>query len=303
MPRFGLIQMAVTQSKEKNLERAAFYIRKAKEAGADLVVLPEMFNCPYDSQYFEAFAEPLAGESMGIISTLAKELGIWVVAGTTPESDDGRTFNTSCTFNDSGERVSVHRKVHLFDIDIPGKMHFMESNTFTPGDTLEVFDTPFGRMAVVICYDIRFPELFRILMEKRVDIVVIPAAFNWTTGPMHWELLGRMRAVDNQMFVVMCGPAETSQVFRAYGHSMVVDPWGRMLEGVVDAHGTDGAACSAGKMCLAGEEGLLLVDLPLERLAEVREAMPFLNHRRPELYEVLKKTTGIRGGDYDSNNE
>lgn len=268
-PRIALIQMAVTQSKVHNLERAAFFIGNAKLKGAQLVVLPEMFNCPYSSLYFSDFSETLNGESLQTISSLAKEHSIWIVAGSIPELTAEGLFNTCCVFNPEGECVGVHRKLHLFDMDVPGKITFKESNTFIAGDSLTVIPTPFGNIGILICYDIRFPEVFRLLADRHVDIVVIPAAFNTTTGPLHWELLGRCRAVDNQMFVLMCGPAQNSDHFNAYGHSMVINPYGEIIQS------------------LSGKEGLLIADLDLSQLDQVRESMPFLKHRRKDLYVKL----------------
>jgi len=167
-----------------------------------------------------------------MLSGAAKETGTWLIGGSIPERDpsDSKLYNTTTVYSPTGELVAVHRKVHLFDIDIPGKITFKESETLTGGATLNYFDTDFARIGLGICYDIRFAEMAMIAARKGAHMMIYPGAFNLTTGPLHWELLQRGRAVDNQIYVAMCSPArDMSAGYHAWGHSMVVDPMGVVI--------------------------------------------------------------------------
>lgn len=266
----GLIQMAVTTDKMANLETAAAYIAEAAAAGADLVVLPEMFNCPYANASFPVYAEPEGGESHQFLSNLAARLGIWLVGGSIPErAPDGRLYNTSFVFDRQGRQVARHSKMHLFDIDIEGGQRFMESETLTPGNRVTVFDTEFGRMGVAICYDLRFPELARLMVDRGARILVVPAAFNMTTGPAHWEILFRNRALDNQVYVLGVAPArDENGPYVSYGHTLAVSPWGEVME------------------MLEAPPGMILADLDMDYVEKVRRELPLLRHRRKDLYEL-----------------
>ncbi|CCO28054.1 DnaJ homolog subfamily A member 2 [Rhizoctonia solani AG-1 IB] len=171
-------------------------------------------------------------ESVKALSAMAKETGTWLLGGSIPERDesDGKLYNTATVYNPQGELIAIHRKVHLFDIDIPGGITFKESETLTGGTKLTSFQTEFGKIGLAICYDVRFPEMAMVAARKGCVAMLYPGAFNLTTGPLHWELLQRARAVDNQIYVAMCSPArDMSAGYHAWGHSMVVDPMGKVI--------------------------------------------------------------------------
>lgn len=265
--RIALCQMAVVDNKNTNLETASRMIKDASSKGADIVVLPEMFNCPYSNKYFHAYSEKENGYTYSQLSEWAAEHGLMIVGGSIPEKSDEAVYNTSFVFDSNGDCIGKHRKAHLFDIDVPGGITFKESNTLTAGNTSTVIDTEFGKMGLAICYDIRFPELFRKMVLEGARFIIVPAAFNMTTGPAHWELTARARALDNQAFVALCSPARDEKgIYVAYGHSLVTNPWGQVI-GALEA-----------------KEGLLLVDIDLAENEKIRESLPLLKHRKPEIY-------------------
>ncbi|KAF4614681.1 hypothetical protein D9613_002815 [Agrocybe pediades] len=224
----ALIQLgSIGSNKSDNLRHAQQMILRASHGQGsakkpDLIVLPECFNSPYGHTHFPKYAEVIGftpgkpydasrsgSETVRMLSSIARQVQSWIIGG---------------------ELVAMHRKVHLFDIDIPGKIKFKESETLTGGTTLNSFDAEFGRIGLGICYDIRFPEMAMISARQGCQVLIYPGAFNMTTGPLHWELLQRSRAVDNHVFMAMCSPArDLSAGYHAWGHSMVVDPMGRVL--------------------------------------------------------------------------
>ena len=269
--RAALIQMPVTADKEANLSRACKDLREAKARGADIGVLPEMFCCPYDNSCFRAYGEEEGGPAQRTLSALAAELGMYIVAGSLPELEEGRVYNTSYVYDRHGLQLARHRKAHLFDIDVKGGQRFRESDVLSPGNEITTFETEFGTMGLCICFDLRFEELARSLCLRGAKCLFVPAAFNMTTGPAHWELLFRQRAVDNQCFTVGVSPARDERAsYIAYGNSIAADPWGTVL-------------CRAG----AGAE-ILYADLDLSRLESVREQLPVLSARREDLYTLTE---------------
>ncbi len=269
MFRLGLCQMRVSADKAENLRRAGALIRQAVAQGADVVTLPEMFNCPYENACFPRYGEPAGGESWQFLSNLAKELGIYLIGGSVPELEAGKVYNTSYIFSPEGKELARHRKVHLFDIDVPGGQRFMESDTLTAGDDFTVVDTPFGKLGVAICFDIRFSDFFRVMGELGAQLIVVPAAFNMTTGPIHWELAFRMRALDNQCFLAGCSPArDEGASYVAYGHSLVCNPWGDVIAELDET------------------EGVRVVEIDLDDLDKYRGQIPILAGRRTDLYRT-----------------
>ena len=265
----ALIQMPVTDDKQANLNTASAKIREAAAKGIDFAVLPEMFCCPYRNDCFAIFGEPEGGPAQTVLSALAAELGIYIVGGSIPELADGNIYNTSYVYGRQGQLLAKHRKAHLFDIDVEGGQRFMESDTLSPGNSITTFDTEFGTIGLCICFDLRFEELARCMCLRGAKAIFVPAAFNMTTGPAHWELLFRQRAVDNQCFTVGVSPARNeSASYVAYGNSIAVDPWGTVL-------------CRAD-----GEETTLFAELDLSRIETVRRQLPILSARRTDLYEV-----------------
>lgn len=271
MLRLAIGQMNVGLDKDRNLERASLMVDEAASQGAQMVVLPEIFNSPYIARRFPEYAESYPGKSTDLLSELAHRHRLTLVGGSIPERDsDGALYNTSFIFGPDGALIGRHRKIHLFDVDIPGKMTFQESATLSPGNELQILTRGDLRFAVMICYDVRFPELARQAALQGVHLLVIPAAFSRTTGSLHWDLLMRCRAVDNQVFIAAASPAyNPCASYQTWGHSMVVDPWGKVLAQAGD------------------EEELLLVDLDLSVIDEVRAQIPVLKQRRTDLYELV----------------
>ena len=262
-----MLQPKVTEDKSGNLKKVKKLFNGVKDRGVDFLVLPEMFNCPYEAEKFEDYAEEIPGPTTDTLSELAAEEEIYVVGGSIPERSDGNIYNTSPVFGPDGELIGKHRKIHLFKVNYPGRIKFDESKYLNSGNEQTVLETDFGAIGVAICYDLRFPELLRGMAKAGSKIIFLPAAFNTTTGPAHWKPVLRTRAIDNQTFVVASSPARNRESsYKAYGHSMVVDPWGEVL-------------VEAG----SGEE-VLTVDIDLEKIEEVRKRLPLLESLRPEVY-------------------
>ena len=267
--RTALIQMPVTADKAENLTVARDYVRRAADGGAQLAVLPEMFCCLYTNEAFRANAEPAGGPVHRAMAGLARETGLWLVAGSMPEADGERIYNTSFVFDPAGRQAAFHRKMHLFDIDVKGGQRFMESETFTAGDSVTVFDTPFGKLGLCICFDLRFPELARCMALAGARAIVTPAAFNMTTGPAHWELLFRQRAVDNQLFTLGVAPSRDEQgPYVSYGNTILCSPWGEVLARAGSA------------------PALLLADVDLDQNESIRAQLPLLSARRTDVYRL-----------------
>lgn len=269
----SICQMLVVESKEANLKKAEAMIREAvKEREARMVVLPEIFNGPYDIESMKETAEPEGGPTSQMLSSLAKELHIVIVGGSIAEAAEDKVYNTSYTFDADGTCIGRHRKMHLFDVDIPGGVTFQESAIVAPGNDVTVFDTAFGRLGVAICYDMRFPELMRLMVLEGAEIIIVPAAFNTTTGPAHWHETIKMRAVDNQVYFAAASPARNLEsTYHAYGYSKIVDPWGTPL-------------AETGM-----KEGIISARILPERQVEVRQQLPLLRHRREDIYNLHKK--------------
>ncbi|KAJ2478465.1 Omega-amidase nit3 [Coemansia sp. RSA 2320] len=271
--RLALVQLAVGAQKTANLVSARSKVLAAAKAGANMVVLPECFNSPYGTQYFSQYAEEIdtasPTESIKALSEMARDSKVFLVGGSIPEREKstGDLFNTCTVWSPEGELVAKHRKVHLFDIDFPGKIVFKESEVLKPGNSLTEFSTPWGKFGVAICYDMRFPEVAMIAARRGCVGMIYPGAFNQTTGPLHWELLLRARAVDNQIFTAACSPAlDRSATYHAWGHSTIVDPYARIVATTSDA------------------EDIVYGDLDLDLIGNVRQAVPVYSQRRFDLY-------------------
>jgi len=272
--KISLIQMNVVADKQANLEVALQEIAACARQGAQIVSLPEMFCCPYQTENFPVYAEKQGGPLWSALSAAARDNRVTLVGGSMPEVDEaGRVYNTCYIFDPAGRQIGRHRKMHMFDIDIPGGQRFKESDTLTPGSEVTVVDTAFGRVGVSVCYDLRFPELARLMALRGAKIFIVPGAFNMTTGPAHWEMLFRARAVDNQVYTLGCAPARDPQAgYVSYGNSLVVSPWGEVMAR------------------LGAEAGVLMADLDLQRVEQVRGQLPLLKQRRTDLYELTDLT-------------
>lgn len=270
--KLGQVQLMVGRDKAENLRRACALIRRAAEQGAQLVMLPEMFCCPYENEMFRPNSEEQGGPAQQALSALSRELGIWIVGGTIPEREGEKLYNTCYVYDDQGRQAARHRKIHLFDVNVEGGQYFMESDTFAPGNDITLLDTPWGRLGLCVCFDLRFEELCRVMTLRGARMILAPAAFNMTTGPAHWELLLRQRAVDNQCFTVGVSPARNEHAsYVAYGNSLVSDPWGTVL-------------CRA-----EADPAILYAQLDFSRLESVRRQLPILSARRTDLYEVRER--------------
>lgn len=271
--RLGLIQMAVHEDKLENVKKAVSLIKKAVDNGSSLVVLPECFNSPYGLKYFPKYAESVPeGNTAKAMSAAAKENGVYLIAGSIPEEDNGKLYNTCTVWGPTGNLLCTHRKVHLFDIDIPGGIRFKESEVLKPGSKLTSFNMGDWKVGLGICYDIRFGEMAKLYAKAGCNLLVYPGAFNMTTGPLHWELLQKCRAVDNELYVTAVSPAQdTSADYVAYGHTMAVDPWGK----VVSAAGF-------------GEE-IVYADIDLSVVEKMRQQIPLVSQRRTDIYDTISK--------------
>lgn len=276
--RLAVLQLAVGASKAANLAAARQQIAAAAAAGAQMVLLPECFNCPYGNKYFPEYAEPADGETAAALRDAARLHSVYVFGGSFPERDGDKLFNTCLVFGPDGALLGRHRKIHLFDIDIPGRITFRESETLTAGDAPTIVETPYGRVGVGICYDLRFADLAAYYAEHDCMMIVYPGAFNMTTGPAHWELLQRGRAVDNQLFIATASPARDEAAdYIAWGHSSVVDPWGVVVERA-------GAASQ-----------LVLADIDTSAVQRIRAQIPVRVQGRPHIYPRVKAAGGQAG--------
>ena len=267
--RLAMLQMEVVHNKEENLRHARELLEQVSRDGAQIAVLPEMFCCPYSNRYFREYGEEQGGLAWQMLSQAAQELNLWIVGGSIPELCEGKVYNTSYVFNAEGAQVAKHRKTHLFDINVEGGQAFRESEVLTPGDQVTVFDTPWGKMGLCICFDLRFQELSKLMADKGAQMIVVPAAFNMTTGPAHWELLFRQRAVDNQIFTLGVAPARNENAeYVSYGNSILCDPWGTVV-------------ARAG-----AEEEVLLAEIDFCRNESIRRQLPIRRARRNELYKL-----------------
>jgi deaminated glutathione amidase len=263
--RAAAIQMSSGADKAANLTEAARLVEAAAADGAQLIALPEMFNCLASWPEMLAAAEPIPGPTSEMLSELACRLKIVLVGGSFCEktSDSSKVYNTSLLFDAAGRQLAIYRKIHLFDVELPGQVSYQESNWLAPGDRVVATDTNFGRIGQAICYDLRFGELFLRLSNPPSDVICLPAAFTATTGRAHWEILLRARAIENQAYVIapnQCGQHTPS--FETFGHSAIVDPWGTVL-----AMADDGPR-------------FIAADIDLEQLQTIRARLPALAHRR-----------------------
>jgi predicted amidohydrolase len=270
--RAAAIQLNSTADKGRNLEVAERLVRAAAGDGAELVVLPEKWNVLGDSDALQDGAEPIDGPSITATRSWARELGIHLVAGSIPErvADRSKLFNTSTLIARDGEILARYRKIHMFDVDVGG-VAYRESENEEPGEEIVTVDlgesSPEVTVGMTVCYDLRFPELYRILAVRGATVITIPSAFTFETGKDHWEVLLRARAIENQAFVVAPNQVgEAPPHYRSYGHSMLVDPWGVVLAEAPD------------------EECFVAADLDLGAAERVRSTLPSLANRRPAAY-------------------
>lgn len=269
--KIALCQLRTELDRAENLEKAERMVREAAQNGAKAVCLPEMWSCPYSKKYFHAFADAENGETVEQMSRWARENGVILVGGSIPEKTGDKLYNTCFVFDESGRQIARHRKVHLFDVDIEGGVRFKESNSFAAGDDICAFDTSLGKMGVIICFDIRFPELIRATANRGARLIFCPAQFNMTTGPLHWELSIRARAMDNELYFAGASAARYEGFdYECWGHSTVAGPFG-----------TVEASCDE-------KEQILYCDIEPDRVDSVRRQLPTFLHLREDVYCIAR---------------
>ncbi|KAK8789396.1 hypothetical protein WA588_001281 [Blastocystis sp. NMH] len=280
--RVGLCQMLVSSNKTANLQKAKTMIAKAASQGADLIVLPECFNSPYDTKQFRKYSEPIPMNAKEVDATKSPSVAMLleatrhhrvpIIGGSIPEYCEDKIYNTAMVMSPDSDVITKHRKMHLFDVNVPGGICFRESDTLSPGNSFTVFpySSPKADLSigVGVCYDMRFPELALAYTTLGCKMLVYPSAFNMTTGPLHWDILAKGRAVDSQSFVILCSPArDVNSSYVAYGHSVVVSPWGKVV-GQLDE-----------------KEGILMADIDLSECDAMRKAIPTSQQKRKDMYE------------------
>lgn len=272
--RLVLLQLKVGEDKSSNIQNAVDKIAQAvHEYKPRMVTLPECFNCPYGTKYFRKYSETIPdGYTSQQLSASAKAHGIYIIGGTIPElGENDRIYNTCTIWDPTGKLIAKYRKMHLFDIDIEGGIRFKESETLTAGTDFTVVDVDGHKIGVGICYDIRFEELARVYRNEGCEMIIYPGAFNMTTGPLHWELLQRSRANDNQLYVVTTSPARDENAeYVAWGHSTVVNPWGQILKKATHS------------------EDLISVDIDFSIVEQVRAQIPTFKQRRLDMYVTTR---------------
>jgi omega-amidase len=270
----ALIQVTARHNKQDNLKRTESLVDTAvKLYKPKVVVLPEFFNTPLGTKDLSEWVEEEdKSETLEWLKGIAKKHEIDLIGGSIPILNNGKAYNTNFCIRKTGELALTFKKLHLFDIDIPGKITYLESEKLAPGQDFGVFETEYAKFGIGICYDIRFPEYSLLLRkEHNVDVLVYPAAFNTVTGPMHWELLGRSRAVDNHVHVALCSQArnlDDPTGYQAYGHSMVIDPFAVV------------------QTTTGHEEDILATRVDLTRNEEIGEQIPIWKQKRWDLYNI-----------------
>jgi predicted amidohydrolase len=276
--RAAAVQLNSSDDYDRNLEVAERLVRAAAADGAQLVVLPEKWTVLGPPEALRSHAEPLDGPALTAAAGWARELGIVLVAGSVPERvpDQEKLANTSVMFGPAGERRAIYRKIHMFDVEV-GDVTYRESAEEQAGEEIVVGEAEGAMVGLTVCYDLRFPELYRILALRGARLITVPSAFTERTGRDHWEVLVRARAIENQVFMVAAGQIGFAPPhYRSYGRSMIVDPWG-----VVAAQAPD-------------TECFVSADLDFAIQAEMRSSLPSLDHRRPHVYR-WPEATGANG--------
>jgi predicted amidohydrolase len=258
------IQMTASSVKEENLAKAETFVRLAVERGATLIVLPEVFAWRGPRAEESAQVEPIPGPTSERLRALARRHQIHLLAGSFLEKGDGpRSYNTSLLLNPQGDVLAHYRKIHLFDVDIPGQVRVKESDTKEPGAAVVASPTPLGILGLSVCYDLRFPELYRQLAAKGAEVMFVPSAFTFPTGAAHWEPLLRARAIENQTYIIAPNQmGKNVHGYADYGNSMIIDPWGKVIARAPD------------------KECLITAEIDRDYVEKVRKELPCLAHRR-----------------------
>jgi predicted amidohydrolase len=256
--------MTASSSKEENLAKAETFVRLAAERGASLIVLPEVFSWRGSRAEEPSQVELIPGPTSERLRAWARRHRIHLLAGSFLEkTDEPRSYNTSLLLSPEGEVLARYRKIHLFDVDIPGQVRVKESDTKKPGQEVVTYETSLGIFGLSVCYDLRFPELYRQLADKGAEIVFVPSAFTFPTGAAHWEPLLRARAIENQAYIIAPNQiGKNAHGFADYGNSMIIDPWGKVIARAPD------------------KECFITAEIDRDYLEKVRRELPCLAHRR-----------------------
>ncbi|MGI9229736.1 MAG: carbon-nitrogen hydrolase family protein [Gammaproteobacteria bacterium] len=266
MTRVAAIQMNSGADLQANLQQAAGLIREAANGGAEFALLPEFFPLLSDDDKakVKVMEKPGGGPLQDFLAQQAGEHGIWLMGGTVPIDcgDSERIYNSCLLYTPEGKLSHSYDKIHLFDVAVDADESYNESNSIAPGKDLVVADTPLGQFGMTVCYDLRFPELYRKLVDQGAEIFTVPSAFTYATGKRHWQMLLQARAVENLCFVIAANQTgNNTETRRTWGHSMIVHPWGDVLA------------------CVEDEPGVAIADIDLKQVAELRQSFPTLNHR------------------------
>jgi predicted amidohydrolase len=263
--KLAICQNRPLKNKTASVTRALEMIEKAVGKGASLVILPEMFYISYDLKNIRLAAEK-RHETLEILKRKAISESVYICTGSTAEIEGGKIYNKSHLISPLGEILLEYSKCHLFDVSLK-KLNVRESSVISPGTRITSVETPLGRIGILICYDIRFPEAARKLALEGTELLIVPAAFNTITGPAHWHTVFRARAIENQFYVAAASPArDETAVYKAYGHSLIATPWGNILN-------------EAGS-----EEEIITAEINPKDIIETRAKLPLMKHRRKELY-------------------
>jgi len=272
--KVALVQMNAQQDEQKNMEKAMAFVDEAVKKQAELVALPEFFHFMGANKEKRAHTHDLQGGRLPQrLKAKASEHQIFLLGGSFLEAtpQEGMFYNTSVLFGPDGSLLAAYRKIHLFDVEIPGRLRFLESRVTLPGQKVVVAETPHGLWGLSICYDLRFPELFRSLALKGAELIFVPSAFALFTGKDHWEPLLRARAIENQVYLLAPNQIGTHPPsYQSLGSSMIVDPWGTVIARAPD------------------QEGIITADVDPNRVKKVRAELPCLQHRVPEVYDLTR---------------
>ena len=264
--RLALVQMDSQQNKEENLRKMEERTSEAVQHGAVLVVFPETVE--YIGPDMAGYASGVPGRITERFSDMARKNGVWLHAGSITEKYEKKARNLSMLFSPEGRCVASYRKLHMFDVTVEDGPSYRESDEILPGETVCLAYTDLGRLGLSICYDLRFPQLYRLMADNGAEVLIVSANFTDPTGAAHWEPLLRARAIENTCYVLACGQCGQKPAFKAHGHSMVIDPWGRIL-------------AEAGE-----KEEILYADISSEVLKKTRKQIPCLQNQREDLYQL-----------------
>jgi predicted amidohydrolase len=261
--KVAVIQNKVYENIFDTLKNITELLKSYDLSDSDFLVLPEMFITPYEFKYIKKYAQDKNSLILEFLKDLAIRNKAYVIGGSIPYVEKDLLYNTTFTINRKGEIINRYDKMHLFEVTYPNGVHYTEKAIFSEGEELGLVETEFGKIGIMICFDIRFPELADGLMKAGAKVIFVPAAFNTYTGPLHWQTTFRARAIDNQLFLIGCSPsADSFGEYNVYGHSIITDPYGEILAE------------------LANEPGVIVKELDLDKINEVRKRIPIIKNKK-----------------------